>query len=102
MHTTVRKYEGVADSAEAARKIQQGFVPLISGIPGFIEYFWVDLGQGAMLSISVFEDLAHAIESNQLAAGWVAMNMPSLLPQASRIESGKVVARKSATKTAIA
>lgn len=98
MHTTVRKYEGVANPVEAARKIEQGFVPLISGVPGFVEYFWVDLGHGAMLSISVFEDLAHAIESNQLAAGWVAMNMPSLLPQASRIESGKVVTRKSAPR----
>src|SRR6266480_7850636 len=94
MHTTVRKYEGVGNPTAAAAKIQQGFVPLISGIPGFVEYFWVDLGQGAMLSISVFEDLAHAIESNQLAAGWVAMNMPSLLPQACRIESGKVLARR--------
>ena len=98
MHTTVRKYEGVANPSEAASKIEQGFVPLISGMPGFIEYFWVDLGHGAMLSISVFEDLAHAIESNQLAAGWVAMNMPSLLPQASRIESGKVVSRRSCHK----
>ncbi len=98
MHTTVRKYEGVANPAEAARKIEQGFVPLIAGIPGFVEYFWVDIGHGAMLSISVFEDLAHAIESNQLAAGWVAMNMPSLLPQASRIESGKVVTRRSSLR----
>jgi hypothetical protein len=98
MHTTVRKYEGVTDPTEAAKRIQEGFVPLISGIPGFIEYFWVDLGQGAMLSISVFEDLAHAIESNQLAAGWAAMNMHSLLPQACRVESGKVVARKGSAK----
>lgn len=99
MHTTVRKYEGVTDPEEAAKRIQEGFVPLISGIPGFIEYFWVDLGEGAMLSISVFEDLGHAIESNQLAAGWVAMNMPSLLPQACRVESGKVVARKGSAKS---
>jgi hypothetical protein len=98
MQTTMRKYEGVTNPAEAAKKIQEGFVPLISGIPGFVEYQWVDLGQGSMLSISVFDDLAHAIESNQLAAGWVAMNMPSIMPQASRIECGKVVARKSSAR----
>jgi hypothetical protein len=98
MHTTVRKYEGVADPAETGKKIKEGFVPLIAGVPGFVEYLWVDLGQGAMMSISVFDDLAHAIESNQLAAGWVAMNMPSLLPQACRIESGKVVARRNRAK----
>jgi hypothetical protein len=37
VHTTVRKYEGVRNPAEAAKKIEQGFVPLISGMPGFVE-----------------------------------------------------------------
>ena len=101
MHTTVRKYEGINNAAEAARKIQEGFLPLIAGMPGFVEYLWVDLGQGAMLSVSVFDDLAHAIEANQLTAGWVAMNMPSLLPQACRIESGKVVTRRSSAKAKV-
>lgn len=101
MHVTVRRYEGVADPPGTAKKIQEGFMPLLSGIPGFVEYLWVDLGQGTMLSISLFEDLAHAIESNQLSAGWVAMNMPSLLPQACRIESGKVMVRKSSVKAKI-
>jgi len=94
VHTTVRKYEGVVNTSETIKRIQEGFVPLISGIPGFIEYQWIDLGGGQMLSISVFEDMAHAIESNQLAAGWLAMNMPSLMPQASRVESGEVMIRR--------
>jgi hypothetical protein len=93
MHTTVRKYEGVSDPEEVARKIQQGFVPLIAGMPGFVEYFCADLGQGAILTVSVFQDLAHAIESNQLAAGWVAMNIPSLLPQACRVEASRRTAK---------
>ena len=101
MHITVRKYEGVTDPAETANKVKEGFMPLISGIPGFVEYMWVDLGQGAMLSISLFDDPAHAIESNQLSAGWVAMNMPSLLPQACRIESGNVMLRKSSAKARV-
>jgi len=100
MYTTVRKYEGVANPLEASRKVQEGFVPLISAMPGFIEYQWVDLGQGAMLSISVFDALGHAIDSNQAAAGWVAKNLPSVMARASRIENGKVVARKSANPKA--
>jgi hypothetical protein len=100
VHTTVRKYEGVVEPAETVKKIQEGFVPLIAGMPGFIEYQWVDLGQGEMLAISVFEDLSHALESNQLAAGWVAMNMPSLLPSPTRVETGRVLIRKSQTQQA--
>jgi hypothetical protein len=94
VHTTVRKYEGVVEPAETVKKIQEGFVPLIAGMPGFIEYQWVDLGDGGMLSISVFEDQAHALESNQLAAGWLAMNMPSLLPHPCRVETGRVLIRR--------
>jgi hypothetical protein len=30
-------------------------VPLISEIPGFIAYYWVDAGDGVMVSTSVFE-----------------------------------------------
>ena len=97
MYTTVRKYEGVTNSQEASRKVQEGFVPLISAMPGFVEYQWVDLGHGAMLSISVFEALGHAIDSNQAAAAWVAKNLPSVMAQPSRIENGRVVARRSAS-----
>lgn len=98
MFTSVRKYEGVSNPQEVSKKIQEGFVPLISAMPGFIEYQWIDLGQGAMLSVSVFESLAHAIDSNQAASGWVATNLPSFLAPASRIESGRVVAHKSLGK----
>jgi hypothetical protein len=97
MYTTVRKYEGVVNSQEASRKVQEGFVPLIAAMPGFVEYQWVDLGQGAMLSISVFDALGHAIDSNQAAASWVAKNLPSVMAQACRIENGRVVARGSAS-----
>lgn len=97
MYTTVRKYEGVTNSQEASRKVQEGFVPLISAMPGFVEYQWVDLGQGAMLSISVFDVLGHAIESNQAAAAWVGKNLPSVMALSSRIENGRVVVRRSAS-----
>jgi hypothetical protein len=95
MYATVRRYEGVTDPKEAAKRVKEGFVPLISKMPGFVEYYWVDLGGGAMISISVFESLSHAIESNQKAATWVKANLASVLPQTPRVEAGTVVAHKS-------
>jgi len=91
MHTSVRRYEGVTHPQEASKKVQEGFVPLISAMPGFIEYQWVDLGQGAMLSISVFETLETAIDSNHAASSWVAKNLPAVMASAPRIENGRVV-----------
>jgi len=94
MNATVRRYEGVTNPQEAMRRVQEGFVPLISKMPGFVSYYWVDLGQGTMLSVSIFDTLANSIDSNQAAAGWVRANLASVLPQNPRIEAGKVVAHK--------
>ena len=33
MYATVRRYEGVTDPAEAGRRVQEGFVPLLKQIP---------------------------------------------------------------------
>jgi hypothetical protein len=56
MYATVRRYEGVSDPGDAARRVNEGFVPLISEIPGFVAYYWVDAGDNVMVSTSVFED----------------------------------------------
>lgn len=98
MYTTVRRYDGVTDSQEAMKRVKEGFVPFISGLPGFIEYHWVEVGQGAMLSISVFDTLPNAIEGNQKAVGWVRSNLHSVLTQNPRVESGKVVAHKNMSR----
>ena len=56
MYATVRRYEGVTDPAEAGRRVKEGFMPLIRQVPGFVAYYWIDAGDGAMVSTSVFED----------------------------------------------
>jgi hypothetical protein len=56
MYATVRRYEGVSDPGDAARRVNEGFVPFISEIPGFVAYYWVDAGDNVMVSTSVFED----------------------------------------------
>ena len=92
MYATVRRYEGVTDPAEAGRVVKEGFVPLISKVPGFVAYFWADAGGGVMVSTSVFQDRAGVEESNRRAADWVHQNMASLLPNPPQITAGEVVA----------
>jgi hypothetical protein len=94
MYSAVRRYEGVTNPTEAAKRVREDFVPFISGLPGFVEYYWIDLGQSVMISVSVFDSLPNAIEGNQAAVAWVRANMASVLPQNPRVESGKVVAHK--------
>ncbi|MGW0194847.1 hypothetical protein [Nonomuraea sp. NPDC003201] len=92
MYAMVRRYEGVTDPAEAGRLVNEEFVPLIRPIPGFVAYFWVDAGDGVMLSTSVFEDQAGAEASTKTAADFVRERMVSLLPNPPQVTAGEVVA----------
>ena len=91
-YVTVRRYEGVVNPGEAARRVQEGFVPLISKLQGFVAYYWVDAGGGVMISTSIFQDQAGEEESNQRAKDWVRKNLAALLPNPPQITAGKVVA----------
>ena len=86
----------MTDPAEAGRRVSDGFVPLISGVDGFIAYYWVDAGNGVMVSTSVFETQAGAEASNERAAGFVRENLAALLPNPPQITAGEVVASKAA------
>ena len=94
MFSTVRRYEGVKDSVAAAKKVDEIFVPLISALPGFVEYLWIDLGNGAMMSITIFKTLSEAIAANEKSRIWVKDHLRSVLAPSVRIEAGSIVAYK--------
>jgi hypothetical protein len=92
MFATVRRYEGVKDPESAAKKVDEVFVPLMSALPGFVEYFWIDLGNDAMMSITIFQSLSEAIDANRQASIWVRDHLSSVLAPSVRIEAGSIVA----------
>ncbi|QSY49571.1 MULTISPECIES: hypothetical protein [Streptomyces] len=92
MYAVLRRYEGVTDPAEAGRRVNEGFVPLLRQVPGFVAYYWVDAGDELMVSTSVFEDQAGAEESVKRAADFVRDNLASLLPNPPQVTAGQVVA----------
>jgi hypothetical protein len=44
MYATIRRYEGVTNPTEAGRLVRETFLPVVSKIPGFVAYYWVDAG----------------------------------------------------------
>ncbi|MDT0456439.1 hypothetical protein RM550_11945 [Streptomyces sp. DSM 41527] len=92
MYAAIRRYEGVIDPIETARRVSEGFVPLMRQAPGFVAYYWIDAGNGVMISTSVFQDQAGAEQSIAKAAGFVQDNLASLLPNPPQVTTGKVVA----------
>ena len=92
MYAAVRRYEGITDDAEAGRLVRESFLPLLDKVQGFIAYYWIDAGAGAMASLSVFDDQAGADESVRLAHEWVQENAAALIPHAPQVTEGLVVA----------
>jgi hypothetical protein len=92
VYAAVRRYEGVTDSNEAGRLVAESFVPLIEPVPGFVAYYWLDIGNGVMASVSVFEDQTGADESVRMAREWVRENAAALLPNPPEVIEGSVVA----------
>jgi len=82
MFAAIRYYRAEPDSVdEVARRVQEGFVPVIRETAGFVSYFVLAPGEreGAIVSVSVFEDQESAEESNRKAEDWVRENLSELV-----------------------
>jgi hypothetical protein len=94
MYAAVRRYEGVSDPQKVAKVAQEGFVPIISQMPGFVAYYSVDAGDGVIVSTSVFEHKAAEEQSTFVAGEFVAEHLEPLLPNPPQVTAGEVVAYK--------
>ena len=91
MYAAVRRYEGVTDPQKVAKVGQEGFVPIISQMPGFVAHYLVDAGDGVMVATSVFEHKAAEEESTFRAGDFVAKDLEPLLPNPPQVTAGEVV-----------
>jgi hypothetical protein len=95
MYVAVRRYEGVTDSQKVAQVAKEGFVPIISEMPGFVAYYLVDAGDGVIVSTSIFEHKEAEEETNWKAGEFVAQYIAPLTPNPPQITAGELVAHKS-------
>jgi hypothetical protein len=90
MYAVVRRYEGVRDSKKVAQVAKEGFVPIISEMPGFVAYYLVDAGDGVIVSTSVFEHKDAEEQSTFRAGEFVAEHLAPLLPNPPQVTAGEV------------
>ena len=92
MYASVRRY-GIhpASLDELKSRVEEGFVPIVSSVPGFVAYYVISEGDGTVFSINIFEDKAGADESTRRAADWVEENIASLVSSTPDVASGKVI-----------
>jgi hypothetical protein len=95
MHAAIRHYKLNANaSAEFNRKVNEGFVPIVSAVSGFISYRAIEADDGSWTSISVFETRESADESVRLAAEFVRQHLRPLIASGPDVIEGTVVISK--------
>jgi hypothetical protein len=77
-----------------ARLVNEGFIPIISEMPGFVAYYMVDAGDGVIVSTSVFEHKDAEEQSTFRAGEFVAEHLAPLLPKPPQVTAGEVEASK--------
>jgi quinol monooxygenase YgiN len=94
MFAAIRYYQAEPPSIdEVVRRVEEGFVPVVRNMAGFVSYFVLipTERESEIVSVSVFENRECAEESNGKAAEWVAQNLGELLRPSPEFADGKVV-----------
>ena len=97
MHAIIRRYESIDQSrkSELVKKVDEGLLPVLSELPGFNGYSFIDAGSGVMTSVGFFDTAAQADESTRVAGSWLReQKLETVLPTPPSITSGDVVVHK--------
>ena len=92
MYVSVRQYNG-RNVAEFTRRVQEGFVPIVRRVPGFLAWYLVDGGGGSLFTITLCEDQAGVEASVSAAADWVPDNVGDLVEGSPAVINGEVTAQ---------
>ena len=92
MYVSIRQYNG-RNVAEFARRAQEGFAPIVRQVPGFLAWYLVDGGGGALFTITLCEDQAGVQASVSVAADWVPDNAGELVQGSPAVINGEVKAQ---------
>ena len=80
---------------EAVRRVENGLVPLLRSVPGFVEFDLVQVGEDTGVSIMIFETQEQAEEAGRRSADWVKQNVvPLVAGPAEIVAVGEVRLRK--------
>ena len=91
MYVAIRLYKTIPGSnPEIARVATEGYLPIISTVPGFIAYYGIEAADDEYVAVAVFEDRTGAEESIRVAADFIRENLAPLLPTPPDITEGTV------------
>lgn len=77
MQARMATYSFSGDANDLSRRAEEGILPILKSQPGFKAYS-VAIGDGEVLSLSVWDTRADAEAGSAVVASWVAENMTEI------------------------
>jgi len=88
----IRKFKLTrGDAEDVVQRVREGFVPLLSQLPGFRHYYLLDGGPDVLISIRVFDNADEALASNEIAADWMRNNVLEFVKGTPEVMAGNVL-----------
>ena len=95
MHVSIRRYSSRdLDVNDLKKKIEAHFLPAVSKIDGFIEYYAIDCGANLLATISVFQTKEGELKSNDEAAKFVSQYFEGRVARTELIEGSVLTSRQ--------
>jgi hypothetical protein len=91
MYAIVRKYTlNEKANDEVTRKIKEGFLPIVRGTPGFVDYYWT-FSDGVGMSVGLFDSQEGADASTRAAREYIQQNLQGVLRESQDITKAEVL-----------
>lgn len=94
LHATICRYDGVAGSIDEVMRAGRQLASALSQTPGFVSYAVLDVGDGALVSVTVFDDPTNLAAADQLIDRWVAEHLAAVLPRPPEVVGGEVIVQR--------
>jgi hypothetical protein len=93
MYVQVAHYKlGTGTTEDLRPRVEEGPVKVMRDVPGFVDYYAFDAGDGWVASVSVFGDRAGVEEAERRLAEWVEQTVSELDISPGQISEGEVFA----------
>lgn len=93
MYIQVAHYKLGSGTVEDLRpRVEAGPVKVMRDLPGFVDYYAFDAGDGMVASVSIFADRSGIEEAERRLAGWIEQTVAQLDISPGQVSEGAIFA----------
>ena len=93
MYVQVAHYKlGTGTVEDLRSRVNEGPVQVMGDVPGFVDYYAFDAGDGVVASVTVFADRSGVEEAERRLADWIEETVAALDISPGEVSEGEVFA----------